>query len=406
MKSCGWTHCFLETVKECLTNLSCFSFFLVAIFFYSFYYAWPYTAQLPDHISTVVVDLDNTPISRELIRGLQAVSQIDVKGVSNNPDTAIRDLKNGKFTTLITIPNGFMKDAITGVPTALELVSNGAFIVKARSSIAGAAGPLQEIASTAIAAQLIKQGVPISTIAASANKPPAVIFQPMYNTVSGYLNFAVPIVFCIIFQTVTLAGVGTLINEWFCAKQMPFPLVRAIQSLPYLFALYLPFFCILLFWTLFIEGASFAWHGINSFQNIPATLATCVFLSMAVCALALVIAFAFKRANYAVQTVVLTSLPCVFITGDLFPLQNIPDYMNIIAFFIPSTPAVHAMLRASQAGASIGQIMPHLLHLLGLTVFYLTIAYLIDKNYRNNYEVISSPYSLQTVKGQTIISSK
>ena len=64
------------------------------------------------------------------------------------------------------------------------------------------------------------------------------------------------------------------------------------------------------------------------------------FLSMAVCALALVIAFAFKRANYAVQTVVLTSLPCVFITGDLFPLQNIPDYaMNIIAFFIPSAPA-------------------------------------------------------------------
>ena len=74
MKSCGWTHCFLETVKECLTNLSCFSFFLVAIFFYSFYYAWPYTAQLPDHISTVVVDLDNTPISRELIRGLHVPS--------------------------------------------------------------------------------------------------------------------------------------------------------------------------------------------------------------------------------------------------------------------------------------------------------------------------------------------
>ncbi len=51
----------------------------------------------------------HSDFERELIRGLQAVSQIDVKGVSNNPDTAIRDLKNGKFTTLITIPNGFMK---------------------------------------------------------------------------------------------------------------------------------------------------------------------------------------------------------------------------------------------------------------------------------------------------------
>lgn len=398
MRAYCWKSCFLETVKQSLTNLSCFSFFVIAIFFYSFYYAWPYTAQLPDHISAVIVDLDHTPVSRELTRSLQSVSQIDVKGVSSDRETAIRDLKNGKFTTLITIPDGFMKDALTGVPTALELVSNGAFIVKARSSIAGAAGPLQQIASEAIAAQLIKQGVPLSTIAQTASKPPAVIVQPMFNTVSGYLNFAVPIVFCIIFQTVTLAGVGTLINEWFCSKQFPFPLVRGIQSLPYLFALYLPFACILLFWTLFIEGASFAWHGINAFQNVPATLATCIFLSLAVAALALVIAFAFKRAKYAVQCVVLTSLPCVFITGDLFPLQNIPDYMNAIAFMIPSTPGVHAMLRASQAGASIGQIMPHLLHLLGLTVFYLTIAYLIARSYRSDYEVVSSPYSLTAKK--------
>lgn len=401
MRLYGWFKCFLETAKQSLTNLSCFSFFLVAIFFYSFYYAWPYMAQLPDHISAVVVDLDNTPVSRELVRSLQSASQISVKGVSNNREQAVKDLKNGKFTTLITIPDGFMKDAVSGVPTALELVSNGAFIVKARSSFAGAAGPLQEIASAAIAAQLIKQGVPLSKIAANAGKPPAIIVQPMYNTVSGYLNFAVPIVFCIIFQTVMLAGVGTLINEWFCAKQMPFPLVRAIQSLPYLFALYLPFFCILLFWTLFIEGASFAWHGINSFQNIPATLATCIFLSMAVIALALVVAFAFKRVNYVIQSVVITSLPCVFITGDLFPQQNIPDYMNLIGSMIPSTPAVHAMLRASQAGASIGQIMPHLLHLLGLTIFYLTIAYLIARSYRNDYEVVNSPYSIHPSKEKT-----
>lgn len=401
-EQCGWWSSFTETTKQMLTNLSCFSFFLVAIFFYSFYYAWPYMAQLPEHITAVVVDLDDSPVSRSFTRSLQSIPQINVKGVSKDRPTAVSDLKNGKYSTMITIPDGFMKDSIAGVPTGIELVTNGAFIVKAKSSFGGIAGPLKQIATEAIAAQLVKQGVPLSNIAATASAPPAVIFQPMYNTVTGYLNFAVPIVFCIIFQTVMVAGVGTLLNEWFCAEKYPFPLVRAIENPVYFFYLYLPFVVNLLFWTLFIEGASFAWHGINSFQNVAATFATCICLSLAVIALALAVGFAFKKANYVVQSAVITSLPCVFITGDLFPLQNIPDYMRMFSYMLPSTPGVHAMLRASQAGASIGEIMPHLLHLLGLAGFYLFIAYFIARSYRKDYEVVHSEYSLNKNKKEEL----
>ncbi len=401
MKHWGWTDCFLETVRQALTNLSCASFFVVAVAFYSFYYAWPYTAQLPIHITTLIVDIDQTPVSRRIIRELTATSQLDVKGVIQDHSDGVRAMKRGDVNTLITIPANFMSDAVNGIPTALELVSNGAFIVESRSSMSGISGPLQQIASAAVAEHLVLNGAPLSAVARSAMKPPALVVQNMYNTVGGYLNFAVPIVFCIIFQTVTLGGIGILLNEWFTRDEYPPPLVRAIQSKVYFFALLLPFMCIAIFWMLVIEGASFAWHGINSFQNVPATIATCVIYSFPIASLGLLIAMLFKTCRYAVQTAVLTSLPCVFVTGYLFPYQNIPDYIHLIAYFFPSTHGVHCLLRVSQAGASLADVMPSILALIGLGFLYLFLAMVAAGCFRKDPKVASSPYAIRLFGSKT-----
>lgn len=141
----------------------------------------------------------------------------------------------------------------------------------------------------------------------------------------------------------------------------------------------LPIACICFFWVLFTEGASFALHGINSMLNFTATVAGGICFSLATGALGLLGGLALKKEKFIIQLVVTSSIPCVFITGNLFPEQNIPIYMRALSWLFSSTPASRAILRASQAGASVGEILPCLIHLLALAALYFLAAWQLAK---------------------------
>lgn len=371
---CAWT-----VLRACCTNTACAPFFLLAMIFYSVYYCWPYLPQLPLHLDVIVADEDNTPLSRQVLRGIEASPYFSVRGVIAARGEAIEKMQSGAITNILAIPPGFERDVLTDTPTAVTLIANGAFIVMARMAILGANGPLEALVQEAVAARLAARGIPLSAIALAERKAPALVIQPMYNTISGYLNFVAPIVFVIICQTLIICGTGMLINAWFWESPLPAPLALALERPRYLAALGAPIFLFCLFWMLFLEGAAFALQGINSAQNILATLAGSAFFSFAVTALALAVGLAFNRSRYLIQTVVTSALPCVFISGNIFPTRCIPPYMRAISFFLPTTPGSIAMLRVSQAGAPLGAVLPELGHLFFLGALYFLLAWAIGQ---------------------------
>ncbi|MFR1026386.1 MAG: ABC transporter permease [Parasutterella sp.] len=215
--------CFLFTLKQATTNLACAPFFCFAVFFYSFYYCWPYMEQLPDHLNVVAVDQDNSALSRRLTQAMRASPNLQVTQQTTSLPEAQNLMRKGGISAILIIPPNFETHTLTNVPTALVLVTNGAFIVKSRGSMSGVGGPLQKIVAASISAHLVEHGVPLSEIARAANNPPSMIVESMFNTVNGYLNFTVPIVFMIIFQTIFVCGIGMLMNDWFWKRKYPFP---------------------------------------------------------------------------------------------------------------------------------------------------------------------------------------
>lgn len=373
---------FVATFRECCTNLSCAPFYLLALVFYSFYYCWPYTAQLPDHMTTAIVDEDHSPLSRRLIQGLAATPRLNVRFVTQNRQEAIAAMQDEEVVAIVGIPPNFERDAMAGIPVGMTLVANGAFIVRSRSSIAGADGPLLQAATEAVAAEMARNGVPQTEIAAMARNAPPLVIQPMYNNISGYLNFVVPIVFMVIFQTLMLCGTGMLFHSLFGRKPFPRMLVLAVSSPSHLLAMQMPVFCICFFWSLMVEGTIFSLHGINSFQNIPATICMGMALSLAISSLGILAGLVFRSSWYAIQAIVVTSLPSVFISGNLYPAQNIPIYMRMFSWIFPSTPGSTGMVRASQAGASVSECMPYILHLLALALLYFALELLVCRRMR------------------------
>ena len=377
--------CFSETFRECCTNLACAPFFLLALAFYAFYYCWPYTTQLPYHMSVAVVDADHSPLSRRMILSMQSSPNLDVKFVTRNREEAIGAMKSEQIVSIIGIPPNFERDILAGIPSAMTLVSNGAFIVKSRSSIAGAGGILSELATEAIAEELMRYGAKPSSIIRAAMRAPALIVQPMYNTIGGYLNFVVPIVFMIIFQTLMLCGSGMLFFTLFSATPMPKFLTLAIKYPVNLLSMQAAIFCICFFWTLLIEGLIFYLHGINSFQNVFSTILMGLTFSITISSLGILLGLLFRSAPYIIPAVVMSSIPSVFISGNLFPGENIPLLMRIFAWFIPSTPGSTGMVRASQAGATVFEIFPYIFHLLMLAVLYLGAAFFMCYFLKHKY---------------------
>ncbi len=374
---------FKLTLRECCTNLACAPFFLGGILLYSVYFCWPYQAQLPIQLKTALVDLDHSPLSRRLALSFASTPQLDIV-MGASPEQAREALRRNAITSIVTIPANFERDLLNMQPTAIELVTNGSFIVKARESVTGASAVLEDAAEAAIDAHLAQFGYPEALLAQALGKPPALVIAPMYNTISGYLNFAAPIVFVIIFQSIMLCGAGMLLQDWYGRKTPPAPLRLCGQSPGYYLALVLPTALLCLFWTIFVEGAAFSLHGINAFQNIPATILAGTFFAFATASLGLLLGLIFKSRPYIVQVVIPSSIPCIFISGNLYPVQNIPGYMRAFSWFLPSTPGVDCILRASQAGAGIAEIFPYLMHILALGLLYFCLGLLLARRQREN----------------------
>lgn len=366
--------CFLAAFRQCCVNMACAPLFMAAIVLYAAYYCWPYMAQLPEHIHCAIVDADDSPLSRRLVMAFRSTPDLNVRMVVGNRQEAIQAMKAGNVSAILEIPANFGREIRAGVPCAISLTANGAYLVGGRMATAGASGPLEEVASLAIAAWFKAQGASAAQLALMEMKAPELITVAAYNTISGYLNFAVPIVFVIVFQTLMCAGLGMLFNDWYLTTPRPPVLEAALGSPLYLFCVQMPVFFICLFWTLFVEGPVFALQGINSFQNIPATLGVCAAFSLAVSSLACLVALLLGPTHFVIQAVVLSALPCVFISGNLWPSQNMPWFFQCLAWLFPSTPGSFGMLRASQCGASLAEVAFPLAHLCFLALAYFLLA--------------------------------
>ncbi len=66
--------------------------------------------------------------------------------------------------------------------------------------------------------------------------------------------------------------------------------------------------------------------------------------------------------------------PMMFLSGVFFPLQQMPDFMQTIARFLPLTYAAEALRRVMVLGAGVPAIYTDIIILFGFGVVLLTIA--------------------------------
>jgi ABC-2 type transport system permease protein len=75
-----------------------------------------------------------------------------------------------------------------------------------------------------------------------------------------------------------------------------------------------------------------------------------------------------------------SSVPFIFLSGFVWPLEAMPTAVNLFAKLIPSTSAMHGLVRLNQMSAGFDMTFDDCLILWILCLFYYFLALQITKN--------------------------
>ncbi len=360
----------LEVIKRGALNPDTFAIFVGATAFYLVFYAWPYSNQQITSVPTAVVDLDRTAASRAIIERIHSLTMIKVLEQTADSATAKDLYQREVVDAVITIPQNFEADLLASKHTSLRLTANGAFPVKARAAMASLAGVVRELTVKESALALVRAGAPTSEIKFLSHTPVSLAEQSLFNTLSGYASYIVPVVMPVIIQAVLLMALAMTLGGWL-SRNAPEKLMMTILSTPKgVLSFFTGFWIFGFVWMLYALGVDFSLFDYRSMANPAAALLIGALFVGAVVWMGCAATLLLNSNAYAAQALVLISAPCVFLTGAVFPSSHFLLPADIVAALLPTTPGVNAMVGAAQNGASLSVLMPQIAHLIVLNVLY------------------------------------
>ena len=326
-----------------------FSFIIVATVV-SFVYTYLYSEETLQELPIGVVDEDNTTNSRQLLRMIDATSQVAIYSSYLNLSDAQKAFQEEEIRGIITIPKDFV---LTAAKVSATYLNAG---VELKRNLAQ--GKLPE--------QAHSDALPVSAQVVS-----------LYNPSSGYATFLIPIVIVIIFQTTILTAVGILGGSMREGNKLRkiYPNSDSFWgALPIVMGkatTYLGFSAVIL---LIILGIIMPFFGIPVRSSILSTLVFMIPFILAVVFMGLCLLNFVRTREDAIMLVMYTSLPAVMLTGFSWPSVAMPQWLNILSYIVPTTLGTKGFVAVTQMGASLTTIMSFWLGMWGLCLLYLFLA--------------------------------
>lgn len=332
---------FEETWRTVLTSRTLVSTMLLAVVLYAFYYPAPYAHETAQRLPVLVVDQEDSGLTREVLRNLAATREVRIVDSVADMRSATARMRAGEADGIILLSRGVTRSLLTGAPGGgVGVWVKAAYLLRASAIGEGVSAALAGAAEYRLGSAARALGL---------RTPVRVIQEPLFNTSAGYKDYVFPAVASVILQQTLLFGVATFVAG------------RREQGAP---AMTRAAFCgawaamtlLGVFAALFYFGFVFWLQDVPRGGNIPALLVTVPLFAAAVAALGLLLGGLFDRSERAMAVLVPTSVPLFFLTGSAWPLEQMPGWLATLAHLAPSTLAVHIFVPLNQMGARLGDV--------------------------------------------------
>ncbi|MFC3914705.1 ABC transporter permease [Pseudaeromonas sharmana] len=310
------------------------------ILFYAWLYPLPYAQQVARSLPILVVDEDNSVLSRRLAFMADATPQLVLVGQAATLREAEARIRQGEARGLLLIPQHFYRDVRLGRSVTLSLAGDGAYyliygaIAEGLSSAAATLGALvriQRLSAEGGGPMVLQHWSPFS-----------LQMQPVFNPTLGYQQYVVPAVFLFILQQTLLIGLGLRgVSE---REQGLHLRGQGRVRLLLFMLLYLIFF-------MFYFGPCMAYYGLSRDAQPWQLLAFVLPFFLAAGLLGLLLGCVTARREMVTPMVILSSLPLLFASGFIWPTEMLPGPLQVVMSLLPTMPGINGLLRLNTMGA-------------------------------------------------------
>lgn len=364
----------VATIMSALRDRGLLLLFVFAIPIYSFFYPLPYATQAVRNIPLVVVDLDASPMSREFVSRLSTVAAIRNLGNAASINEASDALAAGAIAGIVVVPENFSRDAIRGTPTAVTVFGTGAYPVQDKAVLGSVGLVVQSVATENAGVRLARQGAPAGALLQSARAGPDFVDQPLYNLTRGYGGYVVVAVGILIVQQLMLMAIAALVGTWLEQRAGTLFGTEA-ATLQTLLGTIAGFALFAFLGFLYFIGFAFWYQDYPRGGNLAGAIAFAALTAATIGCLGIALGAWFADRERALQVLLATSVPFVFMCGIVFPREAMPPAVNILAMFIPSTPGIFGFVKLNQMGAHWSEIRPELFNMTALLLLYGVVAW-------------------------------
>ena len=285
-----------------------------------------------DNVETVVVDYDQSDLSRDFIRKLAASPYFQITAELSDTKKAIEYLDNDRTKVVIVIPANFTRNLRADRETPLQIIIDGSDPNFAGIIRGYLTAFTEQYNQKLLFSFLNRQGI-------EQIKPPVDgRIRVWFNEDLESRNFIIPGIIAIIIMIV-----GALMTSLIIAREYEQGTMETIKSLPvrageFLLGKALPYFMIGLTDVLVAVLLGQLLFGVvmkGSFWLMIA--ASSLYLGVAL-SLGLLISNITKSQLIANQMAILTTyLPSLLLSNFVFPVINMPVFLQVITYFVPAT---------------------------------------------------------------------
>lgn len=332
---------FEDAWRAVLTSRTLVSTMLLAVVLYAFYYPAPYAHEVAQQLPVIVVDQEDSALTRDVLRDLSATREVRIVDRVGDMPTATARLRNGDADGIVLLPRGLTRSLLTGAPGGgVGVWVKAAYLLRASAIGEGVTAAITGAAEHRIGPAARAFGL---------RAPVRVIQEPLFNPSAGYKDYVFPAVASVILQQTLLFGAATLIAG---RGERGGGQMRTAGFLGTWAAMTL----IGVFGASFYFGFVFWIQDVPRGGNVPALLITVPLFAAAVAALGLFLGTLFDRSERAMEVLVPTSIPLFFLTGSAWPLEQMPRWLAGLSHLAPSTLAVHIFVPLNQMGAQLSDV--------------------------------------------------
>ena len=355
---------FFQTLKDIFTDKGVVLMLIIAPIIYGFFYPWPYSTEVVNHVPVGIIDKDNSNLSRTIVRYASASPQLNTQRFVNEQD-AIEAIWSDQIAGYMVIPSGLEQQVLSGKAASVSVLGNGGYFILNKNVQLGFLKAVSTVSAGIEVKKNVAQGAYSPTAAKNTQAVPLQII-PLYNQTEGYGAYVVPAVSIIILQQTLLMATAMLIGTWYEQRRHRTTIrgwlgrIAALSTLSFIIG------C-------FYYGWAFDLHHYARGQNMTGSLLFLLLFCPTVATLGCLLGLWFRQRERSLQILIFSSLPLFFISGYPWPADQLPEVLQFIRWLVPTTPAINTSVQLNQMGASIAQVAVGFYALAGLWAFYFAL---------------------------------